>query len=170
MRCFDYEAYAEAAVTAFNNHLWYVSPRNVALAFFDDNIPNSEREGMRDVFVSKAMRKTKRGKRPAVLCKAANVDQTFTIASFITQDTKEFFEIMQIDTNFLETPVEDWNTDENYINGKKRCAALVVVNDVAERAVKLISDFNDKSTKDSKQQQYLLQVVEYHRKNHPMKY
>ena len=37
--------------------------------------------------------------------------------------------------------------------------SLKVVNDVAERGVKLITDFNNLFTKDEEQKQYILQVV-----------
>lgn len=52
---------------------------------------------------------------------------------------------------------------KEYIVAQKRVQALQVVNDIAERAVKLASDFNGKLTKDPDQEQFLLQVVEYHR-------
>lgn len=53
---------------------------------------------------------------------------------------------------------------------QQRVKALAVVNDVAERAVKLVSDLNNSVTKDPEQHEYLLQVVEHHRKMKPMKY
>lgn len=46
----------------------------------------------------------------------------------------------------------------------------MVTNDVAERGVKLVADFNEKSTKDPLQQQYMLQVIEKHRRENPTLY
>ena len=45
---------------------------------------------------------------------------------------------------------------------------LQVVNDPAERSVKLIEDFAKKITKDENQRQFLLQVVEKNRKSKPV--
>ncbi len=42
--------------------------------------------------------------------------------------------------------------------------SLKVVNDIAERAVALARDFNGSLSRDPEQQQFLLQVVEHHRK------
>lgn len=44
---------------------------------------------------------------------------------------------------------------------------LKVVNDIAERALALIEQYNDSLTKNEEQKQYLLQVVQKHRKAFP---
>lgn len=44
---------------------------------------------------------------------------------------------------------------------------LSTVNDHAERGIALMQQFNLALTKDEEQRQYLLQVVESHRKEHP---
>ena len=47
----------------------------------------------------------------------------------------------------------------NYQNGISVLSHVKVVNDTAERGVKLITDFNDKITKDEEQKQFLKQTV-----------
>ena len=44
---------------------------------------------------------------------------------------------------------------------------MKVTNDVAERSVKMMSDFADKITADPSQREHLLQVVEFHRRRFP---
>lgn len=61
----------------------------------------------------------------------------------------------------------EWMDDEDYIEIQQNLAKLQVVNDHAERAVKLFSDFNNKLTKDEKQKQYLMQVISKYRQNFP---
>jgi hypothetical protein len=56
----------------------------------------------------------------------------------------------------------DWLTS-SFIDAVATVSKLVCVNDVVERGVKLIQDFNSTTT-DETQKQYLLQVVEDHRK------
>lgn len=55
---------------------------------------------------------------------------------------------------------------EDYQKGLKIVSNLLVVNDVAERNIKLIEDYNSILTKDEDQKQYLLQVVNEYRNNY----
>lgn len=41
------------------------------------------------------------------------------------------------------------------------------MNDIAERAVALVEEFNQFGTKDEEQKQYLWKIVQYHRKLNP---
>ena len=43
--------------------------------------------------------------------------------------------------------------------------SLKVINDIAERGVKMMSDFTNVITIDKKQREHLLQAVEHHRQN-----
>lgn len=162
---------------AFKNHLWYLSEWNVAMAFFDINVEIDEKKKM--VAALKNPRKIlenprKRRKNPTddvnVPVKAVQIDTCSTISSFVTEDSNEFFTIMNIPTDFLDESPENWNANLHYLSAQERVKALVVVNDVAERAVKLVTDYNNKITKDPEQHNYLLQVVEYHRKIKPLRY
>ena len=74
-----------------------------------------------------------------------------------------FFEISRLDTFFLKTPVESWSSDNSYIEGKHFARHLDCVNDVGERGIQLIQQFN-KTSKEEDQKQCLLQVVEQYRK------
>lgn len=68
---------------------------------------------------------------------------------------------MQLNVSFLPLPVNKWQSNEAYI------ASLVnVVNDGAERGVKLASDFID-TARDDKHFQDVLQIVEDDRKAVP---
>ena len=72
-----------------------------------------------------------------------------------------FFEISRLDSSFLKKPV---SSDLSYIEGQRFARNLACVNDVAERGIQLIQQFN-RSSKDEAQKQCLLQVVEQHRKH-----
>jgi len=54
-----------------------------------------------------------------------------------------------------------------YQEAKKIVSALRTVNNVAERGVKLISDYSQILTKDKSQLQFILQTVEENRKTIP---
>ncbi|KAG8171084.1 hypothetical protein JTE90_014265 [Oedothorax gibbosus] len=60
-----------------------------------------------------------------------------------------------------------WEQDLSYLKGKNIVRNLRVVNDTAERGVKLIQDYSDTIRKDEKQKQYLLQIISECRKIYP---
>ena len=62
---------------------------------------------------------------------------------------------------------EFWDADDGYLEGQKIISNLRVVNDTAERGVKLIQDFNGLLTCDDEQREFLLHCVEDHRKQFP---
>ena len=74
----------------------------------------------------------------------------------------DFFEKFEIKLTFLDLNVLEWYSDQNYQTGLKIAKHLRVVNDVAERGIKLTSDLNHSLTAKEEQKQYVLQVVEYY--------
>jgi len=72
-----------------------------------------------------------------------------------------------MDSSFLSKPPAQWNEDESYQIAKHRVQHLRVVNDTAERGVKLFEDYNAMLTRDEEEKQFLLQVVEANRKAVP---
>ena len=79
--------------------------------------------------------------------------------------SKTFFETSNIDANFLDVPVENWSDTPSFQVAVVFVRNLVCINDSAERGVALVQHFNETITKDEEQKQFLLQVVEQHRKN-----
>jgi len=63
------------------------------------------------------------------------------------------------DTHFLHDEPEEWINNTAYNEGANIVAHIKVVNDTAERGVKLIEEYNSILTKDEEQKQYLLQIV-----------
>ena len=65
---------------------------------------------------------------------------------------------------FLQVDPSDWEFQPEYQESKRLVLSLKVINDLAERGVALIQEFNSSLTRNEEQKQYLLQVVENHRK------
>jgi len=74
---------------------------------------------------------------------------------------------MAVDTAFLGADPDDWEREVSFREGLAVINKVKVVNDVAERAVALITEINQILTKDEEQKQYLLQVVAENRKKCP---
>ena len=86
---------------------------------------------------------------------------------FITLLTFNFFKRFNISTQFLHSDADVWNEDLDFLKGQRIVKRFRVVNDTAERSVKLIQDYNASITKDEQQKQYILQVVAECRKLFP---
>lgn len=76
----------------------------------------------------------------------------------ITYKSIKLFDRFDIQTNFLSLDPIYWEENEEYKKGKQIVRSLKVVNDTAERHVKLMEKFNCKITKNEEQKQFLLQV------------
>lgn len=93
--------------------------------------------------------------------------QSKDLSCFVTHKTKTFFARLEIDTNFLNFDPSNWHERAEYIKGVQILKNINVVNDAAERKVKLITDFNRSLTHSEEDKQYLLHVVENYRKEFP---
>ena len=69
--------------------------------------------------------------------------------------------------DFLAKDPAEWNDDPSYQELNKAASAMKVVNDTAERAIALMQHYNSSLTKNEEQKQYLLRLVERHRKQYP---
>lgn len=94
-------------------------------------------------------------------CAGKNMD------SFISKKSLNFFSRFNIDTSFLQHSPENWDSLDSYVKGREIVESLKVVNDTAERSVKLMQEFHGLITKDEQQKQYIFQCVEEHRKKYP---
>ncbi len=155
-------AISKATSAKLSNHLWYLSEDLVGLAFFDSQVCPAtktlmvkalEQEGNRD-----------QAKRINVAL------DTFTgksLEDFVTANTKKLFELMELPNDFLSVDPDEWDNRDDFKMARETVQALKVVNDHAERGVALIQEFSGLMTHDESQLQFLLQVVEEHRRAFP---
>lgn len=87
-----------------------------------------------------------------------------SLESFVTKRTANIFSQLMIDDSFLHLPPDEWIKNKAYQDGQRVVRNLQVVNDLAERGVKLCKDFNKLLTKDNDENERVLQVVEHNRK------
>lgn len=79
----------------------------------------------------------------------------------------KFFSRFGINTDFFNDDPSTWNTQINYLHGRDIVCSLNVVNDTAERAVKLMEDFHGSLTKDDEKSELLLRCIQEHRRIYP---
>lgn len=78
---------------------------------------------------------------------------------YIGPDSFGFFKTLKIDASFLSEPVDTWNNIDSYNKAKSVVENMLVVNDAAERGVKIAYDFIDTAKSEGRFQE-ILQVVE----------
>ncbi|CAI6372529.1 unnamed protein product [Macrosiphum euphorbiae] len=87
--------------------------------------------------------------------------------SLLLAKSMMMFKRFGLSTNFLKIDPSEWNTQNDYIQGQQIIRSLKVVNDTAERGVKLMEEFNEKITKYEDQKQFLLKTVQDYRRKYP---
>lgn len=151
---------ADAAMTAFGRHLWYLSELLVGLSFFDNDVSVEEKRLM-----VLALRDKEGSEEPPKRIPLFSQPCTKGLHDFVTKTTLRLFRILELSDAFLEDDPSEWTTNEDYARNQEICRSIRVVNDLAERGVALIQNFNAAITRDEEQKQYLLQVVDNHRKS-----
>ena len=86
---------------------------------------------------------------------------------FVKPSSWEFFDILKVKADWLNQPVTEWEDSEDYRKARHFVMTVKVVNDAAERGIKLASDYAQSLTKDSEIRQKIFQTVERHRMEKP---
>lgn len=151
---------SDVAYKKFSAHLWYLSEELIGLSFFDPCVSAESKRAMA-VNIREKVGVCDPPKRANLNAEDVGNMQ---IQDFVTQNTMKFFQCLDISTAFLDQDPETWDSRTDYVANKDVVQHLRVVNDHAERGVALIEEYNCILTKNEEQKQFLLQVVQDHRK------
>ncbi|CAL9702276.1 unnamed protein product [Knipowitschia caucasica] len=153
---------SKIAVKKLQGHLWYLSEELVALAFFDDEVRPETKvkmvQSLNNVSDQIPM------KRATVDC---SVIQEKKLEDFVTFNTRRFFSITGLPSHFLQNSVSEWEHDDEFKTIKSTVRSMKVVNDIAERGVALMDEYNRLHTNKEEQKQFLLLVVHKYRHKYP---
>ena len=163
---------SRSALKAFKRHLWYLTEEMVPLALFSSVVPHDHRRALADrlLEVQPDFPVTNpQGRFGTGLGKPRFPDdltEKTTLADFVGPDSWYLFHHLKLDWAFLVTDVQEWTNSTAYQTSWTNVEALNVVNDSAERGVKLSSDFLS-AARSEDHYQNVLQVVEHNRKEKP---
>ena len=157
-------ASAKVALNALQRHLWYLSEELVGLAFFDERISYQDKRKMVEKLDTPERKGLKRLERK-------NLSLT-ALHDCTTERTRRVFDAIlpngqEKSLTFLAMDPSKWEDDATYQEFKNALKGMTVVNDTAERAIALATNFNKCLTRDESQKQYLLKLVAKHRKDMP---
>ena len=156
------------ACKAFKNHLWYVTDEILPVTLFSKKLSNDDKQLLVDKLLSTDIptHLTNRIGTGYGKPQFPELNKNVTIHDIIGANSWHFFKILKIEPSFLYTPVQTWSDNEGYIAAQQIVDNLRVVNDSAERGVKLASDFIG-SAHTAAKYEMVLQVVENHRHQMP---
>lgn len=150
---------AEVAIKKFINHLWYLNDECILFSLFDERIKIEEKRKMVEILKENNDDNIEPLKKlsfkPEEITDFLNRDLP---TDLFTPHTFSTFSRFNISTDFLQLDPLEWPNNDSYKKARSIIISLKVVNDTAERNVKLMEEFNQKATKNEEQKQYLLQV------------
>ena len=164
---------AQSALCALNRHLWYLTAEMVILALFSQKVPQDECRAIADAMIAIKPATDMQGpvdrfgagwgkpKFPSVV-----IDASTRLCEFVGVDSWFTVHRLKLDTSFLAIPVAEWERNAAFIASSVNVAAVNVINDCAERGIKLSSDFVS-TARSEEHYQNVLQVVERDRKEEP---
>src|SRR5277367_5012810 len=157
----------KAATAAIFRHLWYLSQELAPLSLFSElTDPDTKRLMASAVKLALQQECTDRSIKYELTSKQEDLTNT-SLDYFIGPASKLLFQILQLDTSFLDADVHEWPEMDSFQEAQKIVRGLRVINDSGERAIALVTSFNSAITRNEEQKQFLLQVVESHHKRYP---
>ena len=144
---------AKKAMDKVKGHLWYLSEDLAPLAMFSKKVSLEEKTQMLQNI--KAASSTKSDLRRVDMKTSTVAD--LKISQFVTRRSQNLFSRLKMD---IPRTLEDLETVPEVL------AELKVVNDAAERAVKLATDYNMALTTSEEERQFVFRVVQFHRQQY----
>ena len=133
-----------------HRHLWYLSEENIGLSLFDAEVSiKSKREIVSSMTTKMSDQHADKINKRSYQC--LEFIASSELADFTTSRSVGLFESLKIKTDFLDTDPSTWEDDHSFKTALAHVKTLQVVNDIAERGVALIKQFNKTLTKDEDQ-------------------
>ena len=157
---------ADACLLSCGRHLWYLTPQLVVFSLADSSVSSAEREALaKTLFKTPREATVKCGKPvfPAIV-----LTELPKLCSLVSPKSWLLFDLLQLEgtQEWLQTPVQMWSMFSDFRKLETFILNVSVTNDLAERGIKLTSDFLH-LCRDETQLQAVLQCVENHREMFP---
>lgn len=160
--------FADKVQTKFADHLWYLSERLVPLCLFSDLTTVQEKQSVRQALLKFQGMDTSRNM--LMPCFSLSASSKYQLKDFVGPDSWTFFQLLsksssqtqgcRSNSQFIIEHSSSWPNNPSYNLVRERVERLTVVNDPAERALALLTEFHSKNApQDEEQRQYLLKVV-----------
>ena len=156
---------AEEALVVLRRHGWYSVPEVVVFTLFSNKISADEKSRLACKLISYEDDQPDQYRLGKPIFPV--IEENTEIVDLITPESFKFFKIIKSDYSWLSKNPADWKSDDHYKAAERFVSSVKVTNDVAERGVKLATDYAHILTKDDEMRQVILQGVERSRKMFP---
>ena len=147
----------------FDRHKWYLVSYIAVFSLFSDKVDDDEKSRITAKFISLP----KHDQYQLRLPKFPLDDENTNLLDLITSESWQFFDILNLPGDWLALPPAEWKENPDYLAAAEFVKTVKVTNDVAERGVKIASDYANILTRDSNIRQKIFQVVEKDRLDNP---
>lgn len=156
---------SQLAIDKFKEHLWYLGSELVVLSLFSDKVPNAVKKRMFERM--KSMDNGRWTTRNWRLLDSSDITEK-DLDDLVDDSSMTALRSLDIDIQFMfENETEHWSKLNGYKAAKRIVDSFSVVNDCAERTLKLMTDINESLTKSEPEMQRAIYVTEDNRKRVP---
>ena len=133
---------SRAALKAFSEHTWFLTEEMVPLALFSDKLEDDQKQFLANKIMCTEPQPTFLNRHGSGFGKPnlpsiPHQETDLNLAQFAGTQSKTFFSLMKLDLNFLSIPSSLLASTPKYNSTKEVVDGIQVVNDAAERGVKL---------------------------------
>ena len=156
---------ADEVLVVLRRHGWYLTPDVAVFSLFSSKVSLEEKSRIASrllTFQTQAPQDYKLEKPSFPI-----IEEKTKLVDLMSPLSFKFFRILNNDPVWLTKGPEKWEEDASYRSAKDFVTSVKVTNDVAERGVKMASDYATMLTKDDTMRKVLMQGVEKSRRNYP---
>ena len=154
-----------ASQAKFVDHLWYLSERLVPFCLFSETTTIAQKQNVRVAMLK--CKEEAAGENMCIPSFSSEKSDKYQLQDFVGPDSWTFFKLISANLDnsatrlsFIDTHPSTWSNNEDYKIIKMNVDNLPVVNDAAERALGLLTEFNQQTLlNDEEQKQYVYKVV-----------
>ena len=155
-----YPDIAEVTLTVLARHTWYLTQEVVIFAMCSGLITNQEKEDIATKVLNYPRPTEFNPGKPTL----PTLSPHMKLSDFVGQNSWLLLVILRLEGHWLNQPAAQWKDIPEFLKFEEYVVHTKVVNDTAERAIKLWSDYLNILTTDEMKREGLVQVVEDHRK------
>ena len=134
-------------------------PKSSFLSLFSLKVSGDEKAEIANKLLSQIKLDAYKSQKP----KFTNIDEKTKLAHLVTPESYKFFDILGLGCEWLAKNPDKWEVDESFSLAKTFVTTVEVVNDTAERGVKMAEDYTRTLTNDNDMRAKILQAVEKNR-------
>ena len=157
----DFPALSEKVLPVIQRHTWYLTQEVVIFALFSNKVDSDVKQKMAEKLCSLP--------KPGLYAQGKPVlpvlEPKTELVDLVGENSHFLFHLLGVDSGWLSAEVSLWEENQDYMTMKEFVTTVKVVNDPAERGVKLCQDFLTLLSRQSDVHGDILQVVEQHRTN-----